>query len=61
MNPNFEFGFQLASALSSAGKTEQMIDEYLNIRKKESYLKSVKIQLQNTLEELKEVKTTMIY
>ena len=50
LNPNYEFGFQLASALSSAGKTEQMIDEYLNlIEKKESHLKSVKIRLQNTL------------
>ena len=50
LNPNYEFGFQLASALSSAGKTEQMIDTYLDlIEKKESHLKSVKIRLQNTL------------
>ena len=50
LNPNYEFGFQLASALSSAGKTAQMIDTYLDlIEKKESHLKSVKIRLQNTL------------
>ena len=50
MNPNHEFGFQLASALSSIGKTEQMIDTYLDlIEKKESHLNSVKIRLQNTL------------
>ena len=50
LNPNHEFGFQLASALSSIGKTEQMIDTYLDlIEKKESHLNSVKIRLQNTL------------
>ncbi len=50
INPNYEFGFQLAHALSSAGKTEQMIETYLDlIEKKESNLNTVKIRLQNTL------------
>ena len=48
VNPNYEFGFQLANALSSAGKTEQMIETYLDlIEKKESNLNTVKIRLQN--------------
>jgi len=50
LNPNYEFGFQLASALGNIGKTEDMIDTYLNLlEKKASHLKSVKIRLQNTL------------
>tara|TARA_B100000497_G_scaffold127095_1_gene167784 strand:+ start:170 stop:1984 length:1815 start_codon:yes stop_codon:yes gene_type:complete len=50
LNPNYEFGFQLASSLSSIGKTEEMIDTYLNlVEKKSSHLKTVKIRLQNTL------------
>jgi TolA-binding protein len=50
LNPNYEFGFQLASSLSSIGKTEEMIDTYLDlVEKKAGHLKSVKIRLQNTL------------
>ena len=50
LHPNYEFGFQLASSLSSIGKTEEMIDTYLDlVEKKASHLKSVKIRLQNTL------------
>ena len=41
LNPNFEFGFQLASALSSAGKTEQMIDEYLDLIEKKKVILSL--------------------
>ena len=40
----------MASSLSSIGKTEEMIDTYLNlVEKKSSHLKTVKIRLQNTL------------
>lgn len=50
LNPNYEFGFQLATALTTLGKTDKMIDVYLDlIEKKASNLKSVKIRLQNTL------------
>ena len=41
LNPNHEFGFQLASALSSIGKTEQMIDTYLNLIEKKKVILSL--------------------
>ena len=50
LNPNHEFGFQLASALGNIGKTEKMIDAYLDlIEKNPKNLNTVKIKLQNTL------------
>lgn len=50
LNPNFEFGFILASSLSTLGKTEKMIDTYLDLVEKNSKnITSVKVRLQNSL------------
>lgn len=48
--PNNEFGFQLASLYRQAGKTEKMIDTYIDlIIKKPSNKRNIQITLQNTL------------
>jgi tetratricopeptide (TPR) repeat protein len=48
--PNHEFGFQLASAYRQTGKTEKMIDTYIDlIVKKSSNKRNIQITLQNTL------------
>ncbi|MGC6469841.1 MAG: tetratricopeptide repeat protein [Flavobacteriales bacterium] len=50
LNPTYEFGFQLATALANLGQTEQMIDTYLDlVEKNANHLRSVKIRLQNSL------------
>ena len=48
--PKQEFGFQLANAYRSMGKTEKMIDTYIDlIIKKSSNKRNIQITLQNTL------------
>ena len=48
--PNHEFGFQLASAYRNIGKTEEMIDTYIDlILKSSSNSRNIQITLQNTL------------
>lgn len=48
--PKQEFGFQLANAYRSMGKTEKMIDTYIDlIIKKPSNKRNIQITLQNTL------------
>ena len=50
LNPNFEFGFMLATSLGNLGQTEQMIVTYLDlIEKNASNLNTAKIRLQKSL------------
>ena len=50
LNPNFEFGFMLATSLSNLGQTDQMIETYLDlIEKNASSLNTAKIRLQKSL------------
>jgi tetratricopeptide (TPR) repeat protein len=50
VNPKHEFGFHMANTYKSMGKTEKMIDAYLQlVVRKPSHQQSVQTSLQNTL------------